>query len=1219
MWGGGQGNSPPEQYSRSSTNGSNGESPSEGQSAAAAAHAARMAFANAYDTAAPSAPTAPSSFFNGYGNAAASQPSTMGDQEDAAMIYAQRTRELEMFHLQQQMQERQAIENEARNRLLEHAARNQIQEYERTRMQLELMAEMQQRDREARIEAERSRLVQAEAEAHANANAMVSQHEIDAAAAQNLQEQQMAEYMAKQQNPPLEYDPGSSPQSFPANDEEKTSPALELKIAASPTIKSESIADEDDAAKPAPKKEPLPEKDLPVKEKTSPKKVKSEKKEPPKKVKSEKKDPPKKVKSPKKDPPKKESPKKDSPKKDPPKKVAPKKEPSKKKAPPKKDKTPSKKNAPQKEEESLKSPLDSPSLSQPDSDKKITPMESISSATSKKRKKTPSKKAEAASGSKAKKAKKSPSATGSKKVTIQTFTSLVKRKPGIPSMDDAVPAITDVHYENAEALMAEFCKVPFLAEFSRPVSLLHPEMVTMYSKIIHHPMDLGYVSRAIRRREYKNSRAIQLDIWRVFSNCIKFHMHPNSRDHAIPSFISIAVHLKDFFNSLWHEYMMPSDAPPRAPGKGISHVHSAFQKRAEARKERLLQVSATVITPKCLQKLAGALESFISSGGKVDKLDRDAILGDVDNATGDIATFVESLREVIKTTETNIETGQDYTVLELHRDMKKCYTEDVFEHEILKKMKISQRLDRILGKTLAPIHEVSCRGVNQSSIWGCMAAAIWARESKKKPYWPGIVLGILAPDDQKEEWHQALTERNEMRLPEKLRVDLRAAKRRAEQGLKRQSSDVMSYFLVEFMGSHEFIWVKESDIIESFDPEEDVNIAAAAGNITKRKRSTAFNTKQMTNAIEEGRWALEEFELQLNNTCGDRSDDEDDINDAGYTFDILCQSDDEADELDEDDDKAHESDIDEQNELLASDGLLDFSVEGRKKAKARVLTLKKVKKEKIVKEKEKAKKTKATPKDDSKNDAKKLELEEKREKREVELRRKKRARDHEKLLKELERKNKKKKNNASEKKGNPNEVQNKRGRAEAIAKGFLVRKCIKDASFNGAAFQPTSSVEPSGLLGMALAFRAAAGEIPFLDNTGKPFLENSWDNIDVDSPSDSSERCRLLQEQIDLIGKEIMNVDAATERRLALTEDAEKARSAAQNRILDADEQVRATYAKKKKKAVKKVAIQSDRDKDPSEGDHDVASADISDDKPGSLNEQKEISNADQDDQSSDA
>jgi len=45
-----------------------------------------------------------------------------------------------------------------------------------------------------------------------------------------------------------------------------------------------------------------------------------------------------------------------------------------------------------------------------------------------------------------------------------------------PTLNDPVPPITDVDYENVEALMEQFCKVPLLAEFSRPVALLHPEV-----------------------------------------------------------------------------------------------------------------------------------------------------------------------------------------------------------------------------------------------------------------------------------------------------------------------------------------------------------------------------------------------------------------------------------------------------------------------------------------------------------------------------------------------------------------------------------------------------------------------------------------------------------------------------------------------------------------------------------------------------------------------
>ena len=155
----------------------------------------------------------------------------------------------------------------------------------------------------------------------------------------------------------------------------------------------------------------------------------------------------------------------------------------------------------------------------------------------------------------------------------------------------------------------------------------------------------------------------------------------------------------------------------------------------------------------------------------------------------------------------------------------------------------------------------------------------------------------------------------------------------------------------------------------------------------------------MTNAIEEGRWALEEFELQLNNTCGDHSDDEDDTdNDTGYTYYILCQSDEEADEIDQDDNKGRESDIEELNELLEHDGLLDFSVEGRKRAKARAIALKKQNTLLAKKEREKAMGVKAKPagkatpaKVYTQKIERQRELEEQRAQREIEALRKKRA------------------------------------------------------------------------------------------------------------------------------------------------------------------------------------------------------------------------------------
>jgi hypothetical protein len=48
--------------------------------------------------------------------------------------------------------------------------------------------------------------------------------------------------------------------------------------------------------------------------------------------------------------------------------------------------------------------------------------------------------------------------------------------PAFPTMDDPVTPISDAEYENLEQVMIQFCRVPLLAEFSRPVSLLHPEV-----------------------------------------------------------------------------------------------------------------------------------------------------------------------------------------------------------------------------------------------------------------------------------------------------------------------------------------------------------------------------------------------------------------------------------------------------------------------------------------------------------------------------------------------------------------------------------------------------------------------------------------------------------------------------------------------------------------------------------------------------------------------
>jgi len=398
MWGG-RNNQPSPNNGRT-----DGESPSE---LAAAALAARMAIANGYDINPSPAVPAATSYFDVYGAAAGGQPAAERGESAIEILYAQRARELELFHLQQQMQGRQSIENEARTRLLDYTARNQIQEYERSRIEMALIAEMHQRDQEVRMEAERSRGFKL-GEVRSNANGILSPHELDTAAAvQNIQDHQLvaAAYLAQQNSQRLYLGP---------TDVQETSAMTEMikDDAVEHSNKNASVAKKQSS----PTKTPAPRKVQPTKKKN------------------------------------------DSSKKN---KASTKDE--------------GEKNLTEEETHH-----DTTILSGTPSENFVEGRENFSAP---KKRKTPSKSlgSGANSDGKVKKARKSPSNSVLEIPTMSCpNSSLGSRKAGVPSMDDIVPEITDVQYENVQAIMNVFCKVPFLAEFSRPVSLLHPEVGARY-------------------------------------------------------------------------------------------------------------------------------------------------------------------------------------------------------------------------------------------------------------------------------------------------------------------------------------------------------------------------------------------------------------------------------------------------------------------------------------------------------------------------------------------------------------------------------------------------------------------------------------------------------------------------------------------------------------------------------------------------------------------
>ncbi len=862
------------------------------------------------------------------------------------------------------------------------------------------------------------------------------------------------------------------------------------------------------------------------------------------------------------------------------------------------------------------------------------------------------------SNSSSKKKKKKPKTVVKNKKTLPT-------QSRIPSQDTSSQVIlleslkntatettmTEAEYNNLYALMHQFCRVPLLAEFSRPISLLHPELVAVYSKVISHPCDLGKVCRAIRRKQYQTTRQVCLDVWRIFANCVKYHTHSITKEYgaAIPSFISIALHLRDYFNSLWQEFMIPSELTPEQISSGMPYNVNLYQARDVQRRERLNATCTTILSSKCLEKTSDAIVTFLQLSGRVDHLDEESLLDKVDEDENDAVQAVFSeLEQLIQTLRSQ---SEEYTMDMLDRDLKRCYSTHVFDDLPLLRQKIAIRLDRLLQKTVVPIHETNCRGVNQSSIWGCMAAAIWARESTKRPFWPALVMGILAPNDQTEDWHKALTDRNEARLPEKIRKDLSHGKKKALQTLAKQAegqAERMSFFLVEFLGSHEFIWVREADILEHFDPNVDPN----TGN---KKSSKTKQAKHFIRALEEGRWALEEFELQLSDPCGDLTEETNAQNNDGgehevenYSFHVLCESDDEADEADAQNNALSNSnkktssssqmiqtptgelsDIEEVHELLATDGLLDYSMEGRKNAKRRAQALKKhqadnkkktassTKKKKSISPKKtnnnvsvgtsttpssSSKKKKTSPKStpatttsttsttpsSSKKMEREKQWEEKRTQKELEKRRKKRERERERCLREQERKEKRRKqlsDHGLNRTGRRLGINDKRGRAHSIVRGYLQRQQLRQN--NGVNSMSAAGVEATGLLGMALAFRAAAGEISMPNDLDNASGFRPWERIQISSSLTSQERCDAYEEKIRLLQVAIDKFTKDDERRLNLIEHVKQQKKHLLDKIFADEKEARKNVLPKKKRVIKSAKQTKQENTAKDDGDED--------------------------------
>ena len=385
------------------------------------------------------------------------------------------------------------------------------------------------------------------------------------------------------------------------------------------------------------------------------------------------------------------------------------------------------------------------------------------------------------------------------------------------------------------------------------------------------------------------------------------------------------------------------------------------------------------------------------------------------------------------------------------------------------------------------------------------------------------------------------------------------------------------------MGSHEFAWVREADLVDNFDPTVDPNELRADGTSSSKKRvsrSATINTssESFLTAVEECKWAQAEFERQVGDPCGDCIEPQ---LSEGIPLNFKSLSQLQSIEVQVDDESDYEAE-----ELFENEGLLDYSPSGRKRAKQKAA---KAKKQKI--EAEKAAKIRAEK-------AKKAKL----KKSEASIKKKKSSPESvfEKLAKPAK----------STVRSNPeiNMPITKKERAAFKVKEVVGQLQRQDGwKGSGNIGVVAGGVVESNLLAMALAFRSAAGEIP--DPSG--VISKPWEVIDENSPLEPNKRCISLRKKIELVKEEIIRMTEVKMRRDALIIEMKKEREREIKRLKSMKSPSSKSAARKRGgKARKKAKISTEPVKVPSDDEKTTntnISANIDNDTVTTKEESREI------------
>lgn len=367
------------------------------------------------------------------------------------------------------------------------------------------------------------------------------------------------------------------------------------------------------------------------------------------------------------------------------------------------------------------------------------------------------------------------------------------------------------------------------------------QLAGLHAQVVTNPNDLGSIRERLSNKEFEYDLDVMMETCTVFDQSIAVFSSPLLNDGH--SLLSVIEHLKDYFIMLWQEYMLDSSPVPE-----VLSLRKLQDLRSTSRAHRLQLSSPLAITRELAGYLSYKLDQLVESGFKMtQRYERNPFVG---APVVGIRTKFERLSA--KLAELAKGESYSYTLEEFHREIFACIPKSLPDSDYM-----ADQLSVFFWRTVTPIHEANIRGVDNSSIWGDFVTTLWARDGPKKPYWPALCLGVVAPPDLREDWHSMICERNEARLPAAIRSQIVVGRRRAEQAVGKQSG---CYFLVEFLGTHEFAWAKSSNV-KQFDPSDDPYEGIPPSLIQKRQKA------YLPLALEEAAKIEAEYELNLKSIC----------------------------------------------------------------------------------------------------------------------------------------------------------------------------------------------------------------------------------------------------------------------------------------------------------------------------------------------------------------